>query len=487
MPPSVAKNTFSLTLGFIGQKVLSLIYFSLLARSLGPEEVGKYTFALAFTTIFSILADIGITPVFIREVARDERASRRILAVLLPIKLLLTLLASSAAIGSALILHYPPHVVLLILLSSGVMALDALHLSFYGFLRGKKILSYESIGVIAGQALTVTLGILGIFWHLPLPFFMVALGVGSIFNVLWSGITAWRLGMRFFFLWEPKLVRTLLAAAIPFALAGIFTKVYSYIDTVLLASLKDNFTVGIYSVPYKITYAFQFLPMALSAALFPALSSAYKKDTREFRLLFERGLSYMAILVLPIVAGIFTLAPEILVHIFGSAFEPSLEPLRVSIFGLLFIFLYFPAGAALNAAERQGTNTFFMGIAMIVNIFLNIFLIPSLGATGASIAAVATNAILFCLVFITVVKMVGWPKGITPLIVKTTLAAVIMSAAVFGAKDFLPSPLLSIPCGALIFILLTFFFGIVKKNDIELARRVFRREKPAEAPPANQS
>ena len=62
-----------------------------------------------------------------------------------------------------------------------------------------------------------------------------------------------------------------------------------------------------------------------------------------------------------------------------------------------------------------------------------------------------------------------------------------MSAAVFGAKDFLPSPLLSIPCGALIFILLTFFFGIVKKNDIELARLVFRREKPAEAPPANQS
>lgn len=485
MAPSVAKNAFSLTLGLIGQKILALVYFSLLARFMGPEEIGKYTFALAFTTIFSILADIGITPVLIREVARNEQASNRITAVLLPIKLFLTAVASAIAVSAAFLLRYPPSIIALILLSSVVMALDGLHLTFYGFLRGKKILSYESAGVIIGQTLTVAFGIFGIFARLPLLFFIAALGMGSIFNVLWSCLAAKRRGFYFSFLWEPKLVRHLLAAALPFALAGIFTKVYSYIDTVLLASFTNNFTVGIYSVPYKITYAFQFLPMALSAALFPALSSVYKKNTAEFRLLFERGLSYMTILALPIVAGIFTLAPEILHNIFGPAFAPSLLPLRISIFGLLFIFLYFPAGAALNASDRQGLNTAFMGVAMMANIALNLFLIPPFGATGASIAAVATNALLFCLAFSAVLKMIGWPKGALFLALKVTVAAVAMSVIVLETKSFLPW-MLSMPLGALAFAFFIFVFGIIKKTDIELTRRIFRREKPTEAPPAHQ-
>ena len=67
----------------------------------------------------------------------------------------------------------------------------------------------------------------------------------------------------------------MIAFALPFALAGIFTKVYSYIDTVLLSSFLGSKAVGYYSIPSKITFAFQFIPMAFSAALFPAMSKFF--------------------------------------------------------------------------------------------------------------------------------------------------------------------------------------------------------------------
>ena len=63
---SVAKNTTILTFAFIVQKILSLVYFTYLARQMGDANLGSYTAAIAFVSIFSIFADFGLGPVLIR-------------------------------------------------------------------------------------------------------------------------------------------------------------------------------------------------------------------------------------------------------------------------------------------------------------------------------------------------------------------------------------------------------------------------------------
>lgn len=479
---SVAKNTFSLTMGLVGQKILAFVYFTILARLLGPGEIGKYTFALAFTTIFSVLTDLGLTPALVREVARGEEGQKRILEVLLPIKALLAAVAFLCAMGGAVMLGYPRETLILIAASGGVMILDSFHLILYGFLRGKKILSYEAIGMIAGQAISVLLGVAAAVLHFPIVFFIAALGVGSVFNVAWAARALARQGIRPSFLWNPQTSGRIFSIALPFALAGIFAKVYSYIDTVLLASFKDHYVVGIYSVPYKITYAFQFLPMALSAALFPALSSEYKKNPLLFRDLFVKGLNLMSVMVMPIVGGIIALAPEILIDVFGSAYAPSLVPLRISILGLLFIFLYYPAGALLNASDRQGLTTAFLGVSMTVNIVLNLFLIPGYGASGASIAAVFTNALLFVMTFAAAIKVIQWPKGFFSHTAKTLLAAFLMALVVGELKTFLPW-LFTIPLGMAFYGALAFLLRIVSTDDIRNFRDLFKKNKGASSVP----
>ena len=54
---NIAKNTSYFTLALILQKVISFSYFTIIARALGPEDLGKYYFAIAFASVAIILTD----------------------------------------------------------------------------------------------------------------------------------------------------------------------------------------------------------------------------------------------------------------------------------------------------------------------------------------------------------------------------------------------------------------------------------------------
>src|SRR3989338_3907847 len=86
---NIAKNTSYFTLALVLQKIISFTYFTLIARALGPEDLGKYYFAISFASVFSILIDIGLTNVLTREIAREKNKANiylgSVMAVQLPL------------------------------------------------------------------------------------------------------------------------------------------------------------------------------------------------------------------------------------------------------------------------------------------------------------------------------------------------------------------------------------------------------------------
>lgn len=472
---SVAKNTFYLTSALVGQKILSFVYFTLIARFLGAGMIGKYTFALAFTTIFSIVADLGLQPVLVREVARAKERAREYLSTILWIKIVLIFCAYGAVLLVAYLRGYPVLTLELIALAGAVMVLDAFHLIFWGVLRGLQNLKYEAIGMVAGQGITLAGGIVALVFHWPLHAFLIALGLGSLWNVFFARTILARQGVFSRPRLNLQIFRTFARYAIPFALAGIFVKVYSYIDTVLLQELKGDLEVGWYSVPYKITYAFQFFPMALSAAIYPALSNTWVAKRAHARWIFDRALLYAILLAMPIAFGIAALAPEIILTVYGADFTNSILPLKISIFGLIFIFLYFPVGALLNATGRQTVNTIFMGITMGANILLNLILIPRFGAVGASIAAVSTNAFLWLTTFIFAARVLAPSRYVVRALIKTLIAVAAMFSAVLYLKYLIFWPL-TIAVGALIYTGVHLLLHTLTRNDIQTIFKIFRKE-----------
>lgn len=386
MAVSVAKNAFYLTVATIGQKVLAFLYFLFVAKVFLKEQTGAYFLALTVTTIFSVVADFGITPVIIREVAKESGRALGLVRRALGLKLPIIILSVIGALLAARFLGYNAEIQFLVLLACLVMIEDAISLLYFGVLRGLHVLRYESLGMMIGELITVTIGGVSLLVHPSLVLLVVALVAGSLFNAVFSSLLVvkklgWSAMVPSFEKW-----RELLKISFPFALAGGFSKLYSYVDSILLSIFIGTGAVGLYGVAYKMTYAFQFLPMAFVAALYPGMSSMVERDNKRLIEMLEKSWWYLLIIGSPIAFGIFSVAPDI-INLTRQEYLEAVPILRALVFVLLPLFLDFPIGSLLNAAGRQATKTAIMGVTMAINVIFNVLLIPKFGIIGAAWAA----------------------------------------------------------------------------------------------------
>jgi len=477
----VAKNTAYLVAAFVGQKLLSFVYFTIVARAVGVEGSGKYVVATSLTTIFSIFTDLGLANILVRETARLPERAESLLANVLGAKTVLSLASVAVVNLVAFMMGYDADVRLMVALASVVMTLDSVHLVFYAVMRGHQDLRNEAIGVVTGQLATITAGLGFYALRLPLPYLIVALLCGSAWNVLWSWYAlSRRAHVRIRLAYDVSTFRFLWEATAPFALAGIFSRVYSYLDSILLSKLAvDAATAtGIYGVAYKLAFAFQFLPMAFAAAVYPAMSEYYVKDREKLASIFSTSFRYLALLVLPLAFGIASIAGPILMLVMGEQFLPATVPLQILMGSLVFGFLYWPAGSLLNACDRQGKNTLAMGATVAVNALLNMVLIPKYGAVGAAVAALVGNFTLWIVATMQVADLVV-------VRLRETFAAIgkgFFSAALMGAVLSLLSPevhvVLLMPLGVVIYtVALTLSGGISRGELADLRDIALRRGK----------
>jgi len=448
----VAKNTAYLTAAFVGQKVLSFVYFTIIARTIGVDGAGRYVIAISFTTMLSIFVDLGLANVLVREVAKFPDKAKSLLANVLGMKVILAVLTVIAAHIIARLLNYHPETRLMITIASGVMVLDSVHLVLYAAMRGFQNLRYEAIGVVSGQAVTISIGAIFLLTKMPLYFLVVALLFGSTWNVLWAGWCVRRkFGLGLSFKLEPTVIKFFWSVTIPFALAGVFSRIYSYIDSIMLSKLISESSVGLYGVAYKIAFAFQFLPMSFAAAIYPAMSENYIKDRDRLARLFTAAMNYLLIIALPLGTGIAVLSYEFIMMLYGEEYLGSVLPLQILMVSLIFAFLYWPAGSLLNACDRQAKNTMAMGITMVVNIILNAILIPRFSVVGAAIAALVGNVTLWGSAILFARPIIKIDRRRMALVAgKTIFAAACMALALVLLRGHLHVAIL-VPLGAIVY------------------------------------
>jgi len=476
-PKQIAKNTSYYTLATIFQKLAAFIYFAFIGRMIGPVNLGDYIYAISFTTIFAILIDIGLEKVLVRESAKDTKNSQTYFSHILGIKIPLLFLTFLAIFSITHLQNYTPLTKQLIYLSAIVMSLDSFTLTINCVFRGFQNLKYESIATILGQVVIVTIGVTGLLKGMSLHILIFALIAGSLCKFIYSlSILIKKYHILPKISYEKKTSLTLLKATIPFALAGIFLRVYSYIDVVLLYNLTGQKEVGFYSVAYKATNAFQFIPLAFVAALFPALSFYYVSSKELLKKTFERALFYLIIVGIPISLGIISTAPEIITKFFGKTYIPSILPLQILMANLILLFLNFPAGTLLNACDREKTNTTILGITMLINIALNLLLIPVWGFIGASIAAVLSTLFLLALRMFYSYKIVKFDiQTMFNHLLKTSIAGTIMFLSVIYIKNYI-NFYATVLIGGLIYIISLYIAGGVGKKDVKMLYEAIRHK-----------
>lgn len=436
----VVKNTAYLLAAAVGQKVLALVYFMVVARLAGVSGTGQYVVATTFALIASAFADIGLANVAVREVARAKDKAEDYLNGVLAIKSVLIVSVAVISQIVAWLMNYSTDIRLMIAVATVAVLIDSLNVTYYAVLRGHQNLRFEAIGVISGQLILLVVGVtLFYFWREP-----VALVVGLLSNTSWNLFWSSRalvkhLVIRPRLVFNRDIIRFMWVTTLPFAAAGIFARLYSYIDSVMLSKFADEAAVGLYGSANKLTFAFIFLPASFAAALYPAMSEYFVEDRVRLARVYENAVKYLLLVVMPITFGIAVLSEPIIVLVYGKEFEAAAAPLRILIFALIFGFLYWPTGSLLNASNRQTLNTTALGVTVVANVSLNFYLLPRYGAIGAASTALATNALLFALsaAFMWGVVKLNAKRLFSP-VFKTLFAASFMALSVTLLKPYLP-------------------------------------------------
>ncbi|MDD2807786.1 MAG: flippase [Patescibacteria group bacterium] len=472
---NLAKNTTYFTAALTFQKILAFIYFWYISNNLLPDQLGQYIFALSFTTLFSILIDLGLSPVLTREASKNNDQANHYLQGVLGLKIPLAAITMVLVWSAITLSGKPTAIAELVYLSSFIMLLDSFSLTFWVIFRSQQNLKYESIATIIVQLIIFVLGSLAVKYTGQTTDLILALLVASIFNFLFS---ASLIKFRLKFSLRPKFNREIsryFLKLIPsFAIAGIFIKIYNTSDSVMLGYLANDKAVGFYAVPAKVVYAFQqVIPAAFAAVIFPAFSYYYTHSKDLLKMTFDKAFKYLTLISLPITAGLVTLAPQIITKIWPT-YLPILPTFMVMALAIPFIFLAFPTGYLLNACDHQKNNTINRGIITALAVIFNLILIPEFGYFGAGLTFFATNFILLFLDFYWVKKVVPLDyRFIIQTLIKSTTAVAIMVVVVILIKPIFNLLIVSAFGALAYFIALYIFKGITWSEIKTIAKNQF--------------
>ncbi len=472
----IAKNTAFLTTADIASFIIGFFFTMYVARYLGAEGFGILSFALAFTAIFGVFTDIGLQQLMIREIARDKALAQKYLGNIAALKIFLVIITFGLIALTINLLDYPWQTTKVVYLVALSVVFNAFSMMFYGMFRAHERMEFAALGLVLSSVLTLSGALYAISQDFSVVAFASVYSIASAIALAYSfTVSVWKFSI-------PRIEIDLgfwkesLKEAWPFALTAVFATIYFWIDSVMLSLMKGEDVVGWYNAAYRLVFLLWFIPTAYMASVFPVMARYYVSSEELLRFIYEKSFKYLLILAVPIAVGTTLLADKIILLIFGLEYYRSVIALQILVWSTVFAFASGVFGQLFNSVNRQIITTKVVAIGAVLNVVMNLILIPKYGLTGASIATVATSFVNFALFFIWS-RRIGYGISIRKLIniiAVVSISSGVMCVPIIYFKDFYILAL--IPLSALVYFIVLLIIRGIDREDVTLFRSVFGRQ-----------
>lgn len=376
--------------------VLPLFTFPYVTRILAPEGIGHVNFANSFIQYFVIISSLGIPLYGIREIAKvkDSIMSRsQILFELLSIKLICTIagmilyfiLINSIGKFESNLIYYQIGLITIII---GVFDLNYFFYALENF-------KYIAIRTVLFQIVSVLMTFIFItdkgdtLLYFCIPIFITLLN--TLINTKYI--------LKFIDFRAIKSKLSLSRHIKPLLLlfsVMIFTSIYNLLDTTILGFLAGNVSVGYYTVATKINKIPISLIMVLVPVMLPRIAVEFKNENHlEISRLITKTLQFVILLGVPIVIGLYLLAPEIIILFSGKEFSSAITTLRIMCPVILIIGMTTNFSTQLLIPMGKDKDLLSAVIAgTLVSLLLNIILIPLFQQNGAAISNLVAELVV---------------------------------------------------------------------------------------------
>ena len=389
MKPSwarAAKNASILIVLKFLMPVLSLGLVFVVSRQLGAEGLGRYTLVLAYFYFFIMLTPLGLDALLTREGARNPDVMPALLGNAAVMALASSLIAMATMIALSLSMDYDP------------ITRSALRLSSLAIFPSTLLSLFEAVFVarerfklIAASSLVeLTVKVGGSVPLLLLGYGVQAVVLMVVLSRLAACCLSWgllsRVGMTLRFGVDKLVWQQLLRAVPTFLSISVFSTLYWRIDTLMLSMFRDLTDVAYYGAAYRLMELVKILPQSLCRALYPQISQSVRSEPERLNELGSLALRYLWVALLPLALVMTIFAEPILAMLYGDALRPAAISLTVLIWTVLPYACARYYAYLLIASDRQQIDLRLNVLMTVVNVGLNLILMPRYGPLGAALA-----------------------------------------------------------------------------------------------------
>jgi O-antigen/teichoic acid export membrane protein len=389
--------------------VAGIATITLASRYLGLVHFGALTAGMAYSSLFALVTDLGLSTVATREIARDPARERDVLGNVLG----MGMLCAVASAGLGLLLMEVVYggsrdgatrqAIVILLAQVFAAPLTGAARAFFTARQRGYLIAFGDLALAFGMAVFTAIAVAG---HLGYHAVVIAITGGYIAQAAVMALVALAGGIRFGY--DRRSSVLLVRMALPLAGTLLLNYLYFRLDVLLLSWIKTDVDVARYGLAYRVLEGLMVLPGYVMLALFPTIARS-EGDRHRLAATVGAALGGLEAIALPIAALLAIFSPEIVVLLGGQKYAAAAPVLAILAGALALSYLNGVFGNALMALGRQRTLLWLTMATLGVNVAANLALIPPLGITGAAIAVVISEVVAFLVVRAFYIRVAGAP------------------------------------------------------------------------------
>ena len=388
------KNTSWLFFEKILRMFVGLFVGIWVARYLGPERFGLFSYAQSFVGLFTAIATLGLDSIVVRELVKDESKTNELIGTTFYLKLvgsILTLLVLAIAIHFTSNDRYTNLLVFIIASATIFQSFNVIDMYFQSKVLSKYVVFSNIISLFVSSIIKIIL----ILIDAPL--------VAFAWVVLFDSIVL-AMGLIYFFIkystYEIKKIKfskaiaiTLLKDSWPLILSSVVISIYMKIDQVMIQEILGSEAVGQYAAATRLSEIWYFIPTLVASSLFPAIVNAKRKSEELYYDRLQKLFDLVVWIAIAIALPITFLSDMIVNMLYGEQYNQAASVLMIHIWASIFVFLGVVSGNWFINENLQLLAFWRTFYGMISNIFLNLLLITKYGIQGIAIATLISYMI----------------------------------------------------------------------------------------------
>ncbi|MFZ2970062.1 MAG: flippase [Minisyncoccia bacterium] len=459
----IAYNAFFSAGARIIDMALALIIIRITAGYLKESGFGDYTIVMTFVYIFSVIADMGLYSIVVREISRDGADEEKIINNALTMRSVLGFFILGSAYFAGLLFPYSIEV------KNGiaVAALGFWLLSNVQVLTGlfQKHLAVDRLAISEMGGRVTQLFFVWYFASNNYGFLYIVLSVflGSVINfflVLLFASKYVKIGAKF----DLSFWKELLREAFPLAVSAILVLIYFKLSTIFLSVMKDSQAVGVYGLSYKIMENLIFFPAMIVGLAVPVMSKYIFTDREKFKSVVQRTMDFIIIAVVPVIFGVAMTSDKIIGLLSSpNGFKDSPLILNILMVALGFIFFGALFSNIIIVANMQNKLAKIYLAGTVFNVMASFIFIPKYSYFGAAAITVATEFLVTVLMIVTIRKTLKYIPSFA--VFYKAIAVSFVMAAVIYYFNYL-NVFYLIALGGLIYIPGIYLVGGISREEI---------------------